>query len=87
MKWRKELAEEIAYAQEVEGNAVQAITDAEDRVPEAKLKEAKALLAKGRESLHIVMYGNGIHNKKYAILLLDVAIGNFDDLVEALKRE
>lgn len=87
VKWRKELAEELAYAREVEGSAVQAITDAEHRVPEAKLKHAKALLAKGRESLHIVMYGNGIHNKKYAILLLDAAIGNFDHLVEVLKEQ
>ena len=44
-------------------------------------------MADGREMLDIVRFGNGVHNKKYAINILDGAIGNFEDVIDLLESE
>ena len=44
------------------------------------------LLEQGREDLRIVQYGNGVHNKKYSIMLIDVAITSFEDLIDFLEE-
>ena len=43
------------------------------------------MLAKGEELVNIVRIGNGVHNKKYAIGILDGAFGNFEDSIDLLE--
>jgi hypothetical protein len=43
------------------------------------------MLKTGRENLNIVRFGNGIHNAKYSIELLDSAMTNFKDMIAVLE--
>ncbi len=45
------------------------------------------MLKYGQENLRIVQYGNGVHNKKYSMMLIDAAMNNFDDLMDELEEE
>jgi hypothetical protein len=49
------------------------------------LNTASAMLKTGRENLGIVRLGNGIHNAKYSIELLDSAMTNFKDMIAYLE--
>ncbi len=84
--WKKELAEEIEYAQDVEKEALEALTTSKSKLSEAELAEAMKILNEGQESLNIVRYGNGVHNKKYSIMLLDAAITRFEDLIDYIEE-
>jgi hypothetical protein len=44
------------------------------------------MLKDGQENMRIVEYGGGVHNKKYAIVLLDTAMNNFEDLIDLLEE-
>ncbi|MCJ7595429.1 MAG: hypothetical protein MUO52_11735 [Desulfobacterales bacterium] len=61
-----------------------------------KLKEATQMIGAARENLGIVRFGNGVHNSKYSIALLDAAIVTFKntisylegrDMTEGIQRE
>ena len=47
----------------------------------AQMSQAETMMAKGSELLNIVRVGNGVHNKKYSITILDSAFGNFEDTI------
>jgi hypothetical protein len=84
--WKETLTEEVAITKEVEQEAVAALDAAIGRVEAERLTEARKLLEAGREALGLVEHGNGVHNKKYSILLLDQALTNFEDLVDSLQE-
>jgi hypothetical protein len=42
------------------------------------------MLKQGRTDLSIVQFGNGVHNKKYSMMLLDAALTNFEDVIDEL---
>lgn len=84
--WIDELQKELKEAMELEKKAEKIIANAIGKISEEKLKKAEKMLETGRSNLRIVQYGNGVHNKKYAMLLLDSAFINFEDLIDDLKR-
>lgn len=84
--WKKELAKEIDYTKGVEKEALDALAKVEAKLPTSKQAEAKKMIKEGQDILNIVQYGNGVHNKKYSIMLLDAAIGKFEDLMDYLKK-
>ena len=84
--WKETLSEEIAITKEVEQEAVAALAAATGRVEAERLAEASKLLETGRDSLALVEHGNGVHNKKYSILLLDQALTHFEDLIDSLQE-
>ena len=67
--------------------AMDTIEKSKDRVSKEKISEAAALLKKGQENMHIVEYGGGVHNMKYSITLLDVAMNNFEAVIDLLSEE
>ena len=83
--WKSELAREIKKAQKLESEALEALAKHKTKVSEEKLKEAGQMLKSGREDLGIVRFGNGIHNAKYAMALLDAAITSFKDTIGYLE--
>jgi hypothetical protein len=85
-QWREQISAEIDSAKEVEEEAVAALKAAEGQAAADRLEQAQALLAKGKENLQIVEFGNGVHNKKYSLLLLDAAIGHFEDAIDILEK-
>jgi hypothetical protein len=81
--WKTELAKEIKFAKEMEQEAQEAV--AKSRLPASKLADARKMFENGQENLKFVLYGNGVHNKKYSMLLLDAAIVKFEDLIDYLE--
>jgi len=84
--WKDELEKEVKYTREVEQEAVQALKKAKPKLSKAKLAEARKMLAEGRGHLNMVRFGNGVHNKKYAIMLLDAALTSFEDMMDSLEE-
>ena len=84
--WKDELEKEVKYTREVEQEAVQALKKAKPKLTKEKLAEAKKMLAEGQDHLNMVRFGNGVHNKKYAIMLLDAAITSFEDMMDSLEE-
>lgn len=83
--WKIQLGKEVVGAQEVEAEARELLTELKDSLNKEQLSQAEAMIAKGSELLDIVRVGNGVHNKKYAITILDGAFGNFEDTIELLE--
>jgi hypothetical protein len=83
--WKTELAKEVREAKEIEQEALDALEDAKAKLSEDKLAEAHQMLAEGRENIDIVQFGNGVHNKKYSLLLIDAAINKYDELIETVE--
>jgi hypothetical protein len=84
--WKQTMEDEVAGAEEVEAEARALLTEVKDRLNEEQLRQAESMLTKGVELLDIVRVGNGVHNKKYAITILDGAFGNFEDTIELLEE-
>ena len=83
--WRKQIDEEVKGAEELEQEAEDALQAAEQKgVGAEKLSEAREKITAGRKFLDIVRIGNGVHNKKYAITILDEAYTNFEDTIDLL---
>lgn len=82
--WQKQVDDEVEAAEEVEAEALQALEQAEGKLAADKLSEASALISRGTEYLNIVRFGNGVHNKKYAITIIDEAFAKFDDGIALL---
>ena len=83
--WQKEVGQELKKAQELEKEALAAMTRNQTKIARSKLKEIKAIIREGQEYFNIVRFGNGVHNAKYAIALLDSAIINFKDATALLE--
>jgi len=84
--WKTSLAEEVAGAQELEKEARDLLAELKGNLNKEQLAQAEAQLDKGTELINIVRVGNGVHNKKYAITILDGAFGNFEDTIELLEE-
>jgi len=84
--WKTELANEVKDTQEIEKEAVAVLEDETPKLAQAVITEAQTLLAEGRENLNIVVYGNGVHNKKYSIMLIDAAITAFEDMIDLVEE-
>jgi len=84
--WKTELAKEIKYSKEVEQEALTALAKAKAKLSKSKLEEARKMLKEGQENLNIVKFGNGVHNKKYSIMLIDAALNRFEDMIDSLEK-
>ncbi len=85
--WGEQLDEEVEMATELEQEALAALEAAKQAgTAEGKVVEAGAMIVAGRRFLEIVRSGNGVHNKKYAISILDEAFVNFEDAIELLEE-
>ncbi|MCP4627812.1 MAG: hypothetical protein GY850_30480 [bacterium] len=83
--WKTELVKEVKEAKEIEQEALDALEDARSGLSEDNIAEAQQMLAEGRANINIVQFGNGVHNKKYSLLLIDAAINKYDELIEYVE--
>ncbi|MHA1597546.1 MAG: NapC/NirT family cytochrome c [Alphaproteobacteria bacterium] len=83
--WKKQIAKEVKYTEDIEQEALTALAAVESMIDPPKLMEAAGMITRGQEFLNVVRIGNGVHNKKYAITILDEALGEFDDAIDLLK--
>jgi hypothetical protein len=85
-EWQNKLLVEIEAARVFEKEAQVIIEKAKGSVPDEKIAEAVKMLKEGQENLRTVEYGNGIHNKKYSIILIDSALNSFEDIIDYLTE-
>jgi nitrate/TMAO reductase-like tetraheme cytochrome c subunit len=86
-EWKDKIRKELAAVEEVMHKAEGALKKAEHAVPEETFRKAMALLEQGQEFVNIVRYGNGVHNKKYSVTLIDAAFANFEDVLDMLGND
>ncbi len=85
-KWKEDVAEFLTEAREYESTAVKALEQAKGKASEEAIAKAQKLVADGQKNIQIVNAGGGVHNKKYSVLLLDIAIENFEDAIDQLDE-
>jgi hypothetical protein len=84
--WRKQLDNEVKDASELELETLEMLEAAKQNGTSAEtLSKAMEMVAAGQKYLEIVRIGNGVHNKKYAITILDEAFINFEDTIDLLN--
>jgi hypothetical protein len=83
--WKKELKKEIEYSREILQEAVEILTDTEPKLSKTDLETVKTMLKQGQDFMDIVIHGNGVHNKKYSIMLIDAAISSFEDVMDYVE--
>lgn len=84
-KWIKDMAQVLKEAKAAEKEALEALKEGKGNVSQSELQKAETLIKRGQENLRLVDAGGGAHNKKFATLVLDTAIGDFDDAIATLK--
>ena len=85
VQWAKDIADAVAETKLAEKTALEAVEQARGAVPAPVLTKAAAKLKLGQENLRVVTAGGGVHNKKYAMLLLDMAAQSFQEVISELK--
>jgi nitrate/TMAO reductase-like tetraheme cytochrome c subunit len=83
--WKESLEREIADVEEVASEARTLLAELRNSLDKAQLEQAEAMIARGGELVDVVRVGNGVHNKKYAIKIIDGAFGEFEDSIELLE--
>lgn len=83
--WKELLLGEVAAAEELETEVFELLAEVKTSLSKEQISEVEVLIAKGSEMLNIVRVGNGVHNKKYAITILDGAFGSFEESIELLE--
>jgi hypothetical protein len=83
--WKTDLHKGIKETIEVEKEALELLSE-KAKLPKVKLAEARKMLKEGRDILEIVRFGNGVHNKKYSMFLLNAAITKYEDRLDMLEE-
>lgn len=83
--WRNRIEEEVAAAEEMEQETLGVFEELKSEVAKDVLAEVEQKIADGSELLNIVRVGNGVHNKKYAIMIIDEAFVRFEDSIDLLE--
>ncbi len=87
-EWKDLLEGEVAALRDLDEEAAALLAEMEEAGTDAEiLDEARTLIAEGRRFTEIVAVGNGVHNKKYAMMIVDEAFGSFDDAIFLLESE
>ncbi len=84
--WKESLVEEVAGAEELEQEVVDMINEARANTDKETIDKIEDKLKQGQDYLNIVRFGNGVHNKKYSIMILDEAFAKFDETIELLEE-
>ena len=84
-EWKDKIKLELDDLAEVEKEAIAAIKKAREKGQDAKVQKAEESLKKGQDTVNIVRYGNGVHNKKYSITIIDAGFGYFEDIIDELE--
>jgi formate-dependent nitrite reductase cytochrome c552 subunit len=85
-EWKKDLESMIKDTQEVEKETPAVLTKVKAKLSKAKLAKKTKILKEGRENFNLVRLGNGVHNKKYSMFVLDAAMVRFEDAIEYLEE-
>jgi hypothetical protein len=85
VQWAKDIVDSVTEAKQAEKTALEALERAKESAPPPVLAKAAAKLKTGQENLRVVTAGGGVHNKKYAMLLIDMALQSFQEVAAELE--
>ncbi len=85
-EWKDSIAKALKEAKELEKEAKEAIEKARGKAPDKTLKQTMTMFKEGLENVQLVEAGGGVHNQKYSIQLLDIAMNNFEGAMDLLKE-
>lgn len=85
VQWSKDIKDALAEAKQAEKKALEAFEQAKIKVPATSLTKVSAKLKQGQENLRVASAGGGVHNKKYAMLLIDMAQQSFEEILLELN--
>ncbi len=83
--WKKEVETELTFAKEEKGRAVDLMTQLKDQLSQEQMTAYTTLLATGQKAIDLVEFGNGVHNKKYSIMLIDEALNSIYPIIDELE--
>lgn len=81
VQWGQDIKDALAEAKKAEQKALEAVQQAKGKIP----AKTQAKLNAARENLRVAAAGGGIHNKKFAMLLIDMAQQGFEEVAAELK--
>ena len=84
--WKTDIENMIKETLEVQKEALDALSAAKAKLAKPKLAEMRNMLKEGQQNLKMVQFGNGVHNKKYALYLLDAAMIRFEDVLDYIEE-
>jgi len=84
--WKETVASEVSDAEELETEVNELLHEVENDLNQEQLKRVNSMIAEGAGLLNIVRIGNGVHNRKYAITIIDEAFGKFEDAINLLEN-
>jgi hypothetical protein len=85
-RWDNEVREGLSSVEELKIESLALLKKATGKAPAESLIEANKMYAEANSNLDIVRFGNGVHNKKYSILLISEAGYIFEDLLDLLEE-
>jgi uncharacterized protein (DUF2164 family) len=83
--WIKEVQTEVSFAKDEKERAEALITQIKDQLSEEQITEFRKLLATGQKAFDLVEFGNGVHNKKYSIMLIDEGLNSVYAVLDILE--
>ncbi|MFA5516645.1 MAG: NapC/NirT family cytochrome c [Desulfuromonadales bacterium] len=86
VQWSQDLDAFLAEVQGYEAEALAALEQARGVVPKKVFARVDAKVKAGQENLRVAHAGGGIHNKKFAMLLMDLALQSFEEAVWDLEE-
>jgi hypothetical protein len=81
---KAELHEKIKAISELEKRIKDTLNKTKSKLSQDQFNKITADLTTAQESFKLVQFGNGVHNKKYALMLLDESLMRFKKLQEGL---
>ncbi len=83
--WIKEVKKELGFAKEEMVRAQGMIAQLKQQLGETKTAEFNELLSTGQKAFDLVEFGNGVHNKKYSIMLIDEGLNGVYTVLDELE--
>ncbi len=88
--WQESIASRLKEAETTLAEVQQSLSAATQAAGAPSTREAmpdvEALVTRAQQNIHLVATANGIHNKNYALMLLDQALADLDAAAARLKR-
>ena len=83
--WLEEVKKELGFAKDEMARAQSMIGQLNQQLGEARVTEFNELLATGQKAFDLVEFGNGVHNKKYSIMLIDEGLNSVYTVLDELE--
>lgn len=82
--WKAQISDEIAGVEDYEAEVTAAFESARETLDTELAAAVENAVREGKSMLDIVRFGNGVHNKKYAIMIMDEVYAKFDEAMDLL---